>query len=880
MSHRRLYVLSMVFAILLSAEAIFANVLPPMTANLEWKGRIVVEFREDLGSIQAYDESGIALLHENSLDALSRQFKIFHLEKLIPWSEKPAKASIRDLSRYYILSFSPDIDLHEVVKAYAANPHIISAEPYLIRRLDYVPSDPFYLSQWAMSQVGAAEAYDYARGSTEIVAGIVDSGTDTAHVDLRDNLWVNPGEDLDGNGIIDLMEWNNIDDDLNGFVDDFWGWNVWQGNFNIQDPPSAGHGTQCAGDVTAVTDNSTGVASLGCKAKIMTARAGDGEFIMAGVQGIIYCVDNGAKVISLSYGGPGYSSYEQSVITNAWNNGVIVFASAGNEGNTAPRYPASYENVISVAATGQGDVAAYFTSYGTTVDCCAPGVEIMSTLPGGGYAAWSGTSFSCPLTAGLACLVWSAMPDWTNAEVAQQILTTCVNIDALNNPIYWGLLGRGRIDAGAALSTLFPNLAFTENELDDSAGNGNGRPDPGETVNVLVSVVNNSAAVSGTNVAVTLTCDDPDISIVQGVNNFGEIPPGMEQNNHSDPLSFSVNPNAQAHEVTFVLTLSETTLLYPPILEFTEMVGRPDIVIIDDDGGMAYQQWYSNDLDSLGIVHDIWNIQTNGVISQEELALYSKAIWHTSTTDDPLSEDEQGLIQTYLLNGGHLFLTGEDIDEQLAGTPFYADVLHSASASSAGGPQLTGIAGDPISAGTTLFLAGAGGAANNQSPSSIAAQGSSTLMYTYNNNSLGAALSWSDGQAKLVYCAFNFEAASGIMSTSRMVVLNNILHWLDGTPAVEPGFGDNLPTAFALRQNYPNPFNPSTEIIFALQHASSVRLAVYDLSGKLITTLIKGDLPAGQHSIKFQAEDLSSGIYLYRLEAGSTMLTQKMILLK
>ena len=856
-----------------------AGAPPPMTENLEWKGRVIVEFRDELGAINPTKDSEIALLGEPGLDALARQFNVYHMEMLIPGAQKPTDPRLGDLSRFYVLMFPLEIDLHEVASAYAQNPLVKTSEPYYIRKCDYVPSDPYWNNQWHLNTVHAAIAYDYCRGDSTVIVGIVDSGIDTQHVDLRDNLWINPGEDLNHNGIIEPSEWDNIDNERNGYIDDFYGWNVWQGNNNVQDPPTAGHGTHCAGCASAVTDNAVGVASLGFKAKIMVARAGDGQYIYASAAGINYCANNGADAISLSYGGPSYQASEQLAVNNAWALGVAVFASAGNENSIYYHYPGAYDNVVCVASTNEYDQKSSFSNYGTWVDVCAPGELIYSTIPGNSYAAWNGTSFSCPITAGLACLIKAASPSFTNAQIIQQIYDTCVNIDSLN-PQYVGLLGHGRIDAGAAISSLFPNLIFTETLLSDTSyGNSNGRPDPGETIEVFFSVANENPAVAGNQVAVTLTCVDPDITILQGSVDFTTIPGGATVNNNANPLTFSVNSLAQPHEATFVLTLTEPSLITPIVTQLVQMIGRPEVIVIDDDGGANYQQYYDGDLDALQVVHDIWNTTANGDISQSELMLYPTVIWHTSNTDDPLSSSEQSLISYYLSHGGRLFLTGEDIDEQLHATAFYTDILHATSLQSNGAPQLTGVEGDPISGGTTLLLVGGGGAQNSLSPSTISPAGLAAQVYTYTSSGLGAGIRWDDIHGMLVYFAFNFEAASGIGSTPRQTVLNNILLWFN-TFSVKPLAEKDLPTTYALQQNYPNPFNPGTEITFALPKEDFVRLGVFDLSGKLVAILANDRLPAGEHKLLFRADDLASGIYLYRLEAGNAAFTRKMILLK
>ncbi|TKJ38570.1 hypothetical protein CEE37_12465 [candidate division LCP-89 bacterium B3_LCP] len=857
---------------------------PPLTENLEWKGRIVVEFAEELGAITVQNTDGVALLGENNLDALARQYGIFQITKFFRNSSEPADPSIRDLSRYYILEFPLEIDLQEVVNAYGDNPLIITADPYYVRKQCYIPDDPYWTNQWYMSQVDADVAFDYCTGDNRVIIGVVDSGIDTTHDDLRDNLWINPGEDLNGNGIIDPLEWNGIDDDANGYTDDFWGWNTWIWTNDVQDnDPQGGHGTHCSGDAAAVTDNGVGISSLGYQCKIMTARAGDGEYVYAGTQGITYCADNGVNVITLSYGNNQFWGPENAAIQNAWGQGVLIFAAAGNENTSTLHYPSAYDNVIAVAATNQNDGKAYFSNYGDWVDISAPGMEIYSTWPINNYELAQGTSMACPIAAGLGCLVWAAKPGWTNAQVAQHIFDTCFNIDAIN-PSYIGQLGYGRIDAGTAISILYPNLYYTQQEFDDTAGNGDGRPDPGETVDFLITIENQSITMGAVNVEVTFECTDPGIVISNGYINLGDIAAGASANNHSDPFIFSVDPLAEPHIVTFTLTRVENGMGLEQIEEINQWIGRPEYIIVDDDGGANFEDWYIQDMDSLELTYEHWDVTSVGELSSEEIINYSIVIWFTSNEDDPLTQSEQSSIEEHLNNGGYLLLSGEDIDEQLAGTDFYANALYALSTSSSGALLLTGMDGDPVSDSDTLYLSvGSGGAPNNNDPSTIEPLSPAELIYEYSND-LGAGIRWSqEGGGMLVYLPFCFEAVTGALnSTARTEVLTDVFAWFDSNQpsVVEPNKPHELPVEFSLGQNYPNPFNPSTEIEFSLPVAGYVKLSVFDLTGKNITALVDRSLEAGYHRVVFNGEGLASGIYLYRLEAGGNAITNKMILLK
>jgi hypothetical protein len=327
------------------------------------------------------------------------------------------------------------------------------------------------------------------------------------------------------------------------------------------------------------------------------------------------------------------------------------------------------------------------------------------------------------------------------------------------------------------------NVYYVSHTLDDN-NNHDGRAEPGETAFLRVTLGNPAPYQPATNVVATLSTTDPTLTITTPTVNFPNIPNGGQGTNTTNPFVFAVSASAVPHYSSLHLHVVANPLQTVYDTDIPLTIGWPGIVLVDDDGGLNYDTWYQGDLDSLGLVNDVWHVQTQGSIPLVELQRYPRAVWHTSNTTNPLTADEQTTIQTYLSGGGHLFLTGENIDEQFVGQPFYTNVLHAASAGQAGSYQLTGVTGDPISNGTTLLLAGSGGAGNCQSPATITPQGTASTVYTYNINSLAGGLRWESGTNKLVYFAFCFEAASGMVSTNRRVVFQNIMNWLQ--PSAPP----------------------------------------------------------------------------------------------
>ncbi|GIV26849.1 MAG: hypothetical protein KatS3mg027_0663 [Bacteroidia bacterium] len=362
---------------------------------------------------------------------------------------KPFWAAIddNDLQRIYKVYFSDISKVDQFINDLNEKNYIEYVEKVPLTQLFITPNDPSYSSQWFLTKINAPNAWNIFNGNSNITIAIVDNAVQITHTDLSANIWVNPGE-IAGNG---------LDDDNNGFVDDINGWDVADDDNNPNPPnTSFNHGTHCAGDAAARTNNGTGVAAIGWNLKIIAVKAtrnsGSSTSIEAGYDGIIYAVRAGAKVISCSWGGTGSATSEQTVIDYAWNKGSIIVAAAGNSNVQTPNYPAAYNNVFAVASTGSTDVKSSFSNYGTWVDISAPGENIYSTVPSNSYGYMSGTSMATPITAGLCGLVWAKNPAMSPQAVLNCITTTAANIYTISgNSSYSGKLGAGRIDAYQAL---------------------------------------------------------------------------------------------------------------------------------------------------------------------------------------------------------------------------------------------------------------------------------------------------------------------------------------------------------------------------------------------------------------------------------------------
>ena len=236
------------------------------------------------------------------------------------------------LDRIIEIKYGSDVDPQYLASQIKKSADVEWAEPRYIYKTSYVPSDPSFSKQWSLTKINATQAWDVAKGDTSIIIGIVDTGIDWDHPDLAANIWTNKKE-IPGNG---------IDDDNNGYVDDVRGWDFGGStgtpdNNPMEDKPD--HGTHVAGIASAVTDNGVGVASIGGNSKLMAVKTSTNSnrdsngnpYISYGYEGIVYAVDNGAKIINCSWGGDGYSMDGETVIKYALAKGALVVAAAGND---------------------------------------------------------------------------------------------------------------------------------------------------------------------------------------------------------------------------------------------------------------------------------------------------------------------------------------------------------------------------------------------------------------------------------------------------------------------------------------------------------------------------------------------------------------------
>jgi large repetitive protein len=331
-------------------------------------------------------------------------------------------------------------DVDAAIAKLQQDPRVRYAEPNYVITIAALPNDPAFGNTWGLNNTGqtingspgtpdadidAPEAWNVTTGSSNVTVAVIDTGVDWSHPDLSSRIWINPGENCPG------CRNDGIDNDHNGFVDDWHGWDFANNDNNPTD--DHGHGTHVAGTIGAAGNNGTGVAGVNWNVKIMPVKflnaQGSGTDANA-VSAILYAAQNGADVMNNSWADNVYSQALADAITVADQHNSLFVAAAGNNGtdnDSSPTYPASYDmpNVVAVAATDNTDNRAFFSNVGRrSVDLGAPGVDIYSTWPGGGYQYLSGTSMATPHVAGAAALEKAAFPSASAAGLKALLLAT------------------------------------------------------------------------------------------------------------------------------------------------------------------------------------------------------------------------------------------------------------------------------------------------------------------------------------------------------------------------------------------------------------------------------------------------------------------------
>ena len=408
-----------------------------------------------------------------------------------------------DISKIYTCNVPNDVDLELVISKLNGMKGVEYAEPSYVSELFFTPNDSEYANGnlWHLQNCNVLNAWDVEQGDSSVTVAIVDAGIDIIHKDLINKIAYNFDDPING-----------IDDDGDGYIDNYRGWDFGEGDNNPMNSVGIEHGTYVAGIASAEVNNEFGTAGVGYKTKILPIKVcpKNSSEITAGYEGVAYAATYGCKIINCSWGNTEQSEFGKDIVNYAtYNCDALIVAAAGNSAATTPFYPASYPTVLSVGGTVAGDYVwadsnTKGSQYNYYVGLCAPAKGFFSLANDGKTFPMSGggTSFAAPIVAGAAALVRSKYPDFSALQTGELLRVTADDIYYINSEAkYRDMLGHGRLNVYNALTNdTMPSLRIT----DISFCNKNGQPysQAKDTLLVRVTVKNYLADAKNANIQI------------------------------------------------------------------------------------------------------------------------------------------------------------------------------------------------------------------------------------------------------------------------------------------------------------------------------------------------------------------------------------------
>ena len=433
-----------------------------------------------------------------------------------------------NLSLLYIVDFNQKQDLSGVLADLTKNPNVDYAEIYTDtwQKMSYFPDD-YYVKQnllWSHHKTRLFDAWDIEKGTSNVVIGVIDAGTDYEHPDLKNQIYINNAE-LNGK--------ENVDDDKNGYIDDIRGYDfVGKDNDASMEKNSGNwHGIAVAGICSATADNKTGTAGTGFYAKYMPLKVfslKEQYNTVAIYEAIKYAADNACQIINISLGSTSYARWQQEIIDYATlQKGVLIVASAGNDESYEGEvfYPAAYQNVLSVTASDRFDEH-IGTAKNHYIDLMAPGKDMVSSISAGNLSYrtdFQGTSYAAPFVAGVAALLKSKYPYLTGLQIGEVIRQSTDPIYQISeNAKFAEKLGKGRLNAYEAVRnnplTTWQSVRLENASYQNRFGEYAFR---GDTVQVRLKVRN--LLKSAQNLQITLQSLSEYAQILDGFETVGQV---------------------------------------------------------------------------------------------------------------------------------------------------------------------------------------------------------------------------------------------------------------------------------------------------------------------------------------------------------------------
>ncbi len=850
------------------ADVKVADVVRPETPDFIGyvPNEFVVQFKADLGKIQqARTALGLVAVGVASLDELGRKYEVADLREQFPGAQPTlVKGQVLDLSRYHVIKFESGHDLEAVMADYRNNPYVASVEPIGIHSLYATPNDGFYdPEQWHLNQaandrdIDAPEAWDIETGDPAVIVAVLDSGVRYYHKDLGgSNASSTNPSGADGNMWINTTEKNGtagVDDDGNGYVDDWIGYDFvtgltgcWTGedcSTADNDPRDFnGHGTHCAGNVGAINNN--GYASCaaaggwgngtlqptGNGVKVMALRIGWSQSYLGQEAGYVrmdfaasafyYAANKGAKIASCSWGASNTGGID-AAITYFLNAGGMIFKAAGNANNQTSDYMTARTDIIAVAATDQNDCRASFSSYGTWVEISAPGVAILSSYHDHADAA----------NDYVATLDGTSMATPIAASVAALIWA--------KNPTWTATQVRDRLyTTSDPITGLSCNSAYV-GKLGAGRVNAYNAVNSGGGCTAPTAQFSGSPLAGSAPLAVTFTNSSTGTAPLTYSWAFGDGGTSTATSpvyTYTTPGTYSVTLTAtNACGTDQEIKSGYVTVTTPPAYTVITSDNFETGMGSYTDGGAdmsrarsttySHQGSYSADIqDNSGTASSFYHTASYNVTAYNTLTV---TFWFRANS---MESGEDFWVQYY--NG----TAWQTVASYASGSGFSNGVFYQ----------------------KTVTIP--------------------RTSYTFPTNAKLRFMCDASNDQDDVY----IDEIEWRGYVTAPLVIDEDTEWIgEGELAREAP----LPESFELSQNYPNPFNPTTTIKYFLPEVANVELTIVNIMGQTVRTLVSTLQAPGEHAVTWDGRDqsgvpVSSGIYLYRMNAGDFTQTRKMVLMK
>ncbi len=722
-------------------------------------GQVLFKLREQYRSLA--NEHGI---NSEKIAHVINQLGGSSLHKNFPASKQPGKKfnengeRLADLSLIYELRYTSNTSIYQAAALLQKTGLVEYVQPRFTAQPMAVPNDPLVAQQYHHALIKTFEAWDIEQGDSTILIGITDGGIQFDHEDLG-NWQYNYAEIVNG-----------IDDDGNGYIDDIAGWNTAN---NTNDPTAtlSPHGMFTSGMSNATANNGLGLAGNANQCRFVPIRIDDATGFNYGYEGIVYAAARGCQIINASWGGTFPNPVNAEAILYATvNQGVLIVAACGNSGIDEKYYPASYENVMSVGATGSTDLKWSGSTFNTSVDIVAPGELVQSCWPFNGYDISSGTSFSSPLVAGAAAIVKSHFPSYTAQQVAERLRVTADNsIYSLPGNSAWnGLMGSGRLNMLRALTDpATPSVHFTNPNYLDAGGDAILQANE----DVTITGIYKNFLSPTTNLNATISCSSPYVTIINGSNHPGAIGTLATVANSSNPFSFHIAANAP-NNLDLIFRIDYTDAGYTAF-EYIEVRVNLDYLNLDVNhlhttitsrGSIGYNADYASE--GLGVTLD----SSASIIYASGFMLGSSA---SKVADNVYASSIPGYDNDFFRQNGARYIQNTTSQQQIRST-FYTDsasvgrlVVNQMAAALSASPDDHAVmmmytikntgnsAANGLSAGifTDWDIQNAG---NNQG----AWDASRNLSYAFEPGGMYAGVKLLEGPASHAYC-FNSDGSSG-----------------------------------------------------------------------------------------------------------------------